>query len=321
MNKKLAILLSILIFSSLAVQPLILAEFTSVHDESGDAYAIIVVGRYAGRLQDIFPKNFQQYYTWYLNAAAKTYSMLKDSYGYTDDHIFLLVSLRDRYQIPNSFDPDWIDYPSTKEHVKLVLEKCKPGGDIWMKDDDTLVFTYINHGMDEKERNNGKYAHDTFFGFPYEFDSIKDIISYFVFRKDIEQFRLYDWELAQFCENIHSGKKIFILQPCFSGGFINDLSGINHIVCTASREDEYAAESWIEPFIQGLAGKADANGDGKISILEAYEYAARKVNEKTSTEHPLLDDNDDGVGHHYSEVGYDPTNPSYDGYVSARTYL
>lgn len=321
MNKKITILIIIYLLSSLAVQPLINAHILGLHNESGDAYAIIVVGRYAGRLQDVFPKNFQQYYTWYLNSAAMTYSMLKDTYGYADENIFLLVSLRERYLVPDSFDPDWIDYPSTKEHLKLVLDKLKPGGDIWMKDDDSLVFTYINHGMDEEEKENGKYAHDTFFGFPYEFDSIRDIISYFIFKQNVGEYRLYDWELAQYLENIHSAKKIFILQPCFSGGFVNDLSGINHIVCTASREDEYAAESWIEPFIRGLAGKADANGDDKISILEAYEYAARKVNEKTSNEHPLLDDNDDGIGHHYSDVGYDPTNPNDDGYVSARTYL
>lgn len=320
MNKKITILIIIYLLSSLAVQPLINAHILGLH-KSGDTYAIIVVGRYAGRLQDVFPKNFQQYYTWYLNSAAMTYSMLKDTYGYADENIFLLVSLRERYLVPDSFDPDWIDYPSTKTHLKLVLDKLKPGGDIWMKDDDSLVFTYINHGMDEEEKENGKYAHDTFFGFPYEFDSIRDIISYFIFKQNVGEYRLYDWELAQYLENIHSAKKIFILQPCFSGGFVNDLSGINHIVCTASREDEYAAESWIEPFIRGLAGKADANGDDKISILEAYEYAARKVNEKTSNEHPLLDDNDDGIGHHYSDVGYDPTNPNDDGYVSARTYL
>ena len=175
MNKKITILIIIYLLSSLAVQPLINAHILSLHNEPGDAYAIIVVGRYAGRLQDVLPKNFQQYYTWYLNSAAMTYSMLKDSYGYADENIFLLVSLRERYLVPDSFDPDWIDYPSTKEHLKLVLDKLKPGGDIWMKDDDSLVFTYINHGMDEEEKENGKYAHDTFFGFPYEFDSIRDL--------------------------------------------------------------------------------------------------------------------------------------------------
>jgi hypothetical protein len=321
MKKKLTIVFIIYIILSITIMPCIYANNFNGQHSSCESYAVIVVGRYAGILKHILPKNFQQYYRWYLNSAGMTYSMLKDTYGYTDDHIFLLVSLRERYDIPDSFDANWIDYPATKENLKLVLDKFKPGGEIWMKDTDTFVFTYINHGLDEKEKDNGKYAHDTFFGFPFEFESIRDILSYYIFKQNQEDYKLYDWELAEYIENIHSGKKLFILQPCYSGGFINDLSGINHIICTASRETEVAAQSWIEPFIRGLGGKADANGDEKISILEAYEYAARKVHEKTSSEHPLLDDNDDGIGHHYSEVGYDPTNPNSDGYVSARTYL
>ena len=175
--------------------------------------------------------------------------------------------------------------------------------------------------MDEDKNINGKYAHNTFFGFPYEFNNIKEMISYFIFKNNQDDYKLYDWELGEYIENIHAGKMIFILQPCYSGGFINDLTGINHIVCTSCREDEISNVGWIEPFIHGLNGKADANGDEKISILEAYEYAARIVNEKTTKEHPLVDDNDDGIGHHYIEVGYDPTNPNADGYLSGRTFL
>ena len=113
---------------------------------------------------------------------------------------------------------------------------------------------------------------------------------------------------------------IFLLQPCNSGGFINDLSVINRIICTASREDEAVTVSWIEPFIIGLKGEAEANDDGRISLLEAYDCAAIKVLEKTTDEHPLLDDNSDGIGHHFSEIGYDPSNPSYDGYLAATSF-
>lgn len=287
----------------------------------GRKYAVIVVGRYAGRLQDAFPKNFQQYYGWYLNAAGMMYSMLKDTYGYTDENIFLLTSLREQYDTPDSFNPNWIDYESNKENLKDVLSQFKPGGEIWMNINDSLIFTYINHGSDEDENDNGKYAHNTIFAFPYEFNTIQEMISYYIFKRNQGAYKLYDWELGEYLENIHAGKMIFFLQPCNSGGFINDISGINRIVCAASREDELATAGWIEIFIHGLNGKADANGDEKISILEAYEYTARRINEKTTDEHPLIDDNDDGIGHHYTEVGYDPTNPNSDGYVAARTYL
>lgn len=284
-------------------------------------YAVIVVGRYAGRFQDVLPANFQRYYGWYLNSAGMMYSLLRDTYGYTDKNIFLLVSLRERYDVPDSFDPDWIDYESNKDNLRDVLSRFKPGGDIWLKNDDSLVFTFINHGLDEDKTVNGKYAHNTFFGFPYEFKSLKELFSYYILKQNQDAYKLYDWGLGEFLENNYSGKIILFLQPCFSGGFINDVSGINRIILTASRETELATASWIEPLISGLKGSADANGDGQVSMLEAYEYAARKVQETTSDEHPLLDDNADGIGHHFTEFGYNPTLPNYDGYLAARTYL
>lgn len=312
------ILILILIVSMII--PSVIAEQKKIV-ESSEKYAVIVVGRYAGVIKHIMPKHFQQYYTWYLNAAAMTYTMLTEKYGYTDENIYLLVTLRERYSVPDSFYSDWIDAPSTKNDLKQVLDEFKPGGSIWSDADDFFFFTFIDHGIDENEKDNGKYAHDTFFGLPYEFESIHDLIQYFVLRKDQERFRVYDFELAEYIENIHAGKKVFLLQPCYSGGFINDLSGINHIICSSSKEDEAATASWIEPFIRGLNGEADANGDDLISMLEAYEFAARRVAEDTRAEHPLLDDNDDGVGHHFSDTGYDPSRPNYDGYVAARTFL
>ncbi|MBS3778070.1 MAG: hypothetical protein KGY65_05255 [Candidatus Thermoplasmatota archaeon] len=284
-------------------------------------YAVIVVGRYAGGFRELFPENFQKYYSWYLNAAGMAYSMLKDHYGYSDENIFLLASLREQFVIPDSFNPSWIDYKSNKENLKNVLYNFKPGGKFWMDGTDSLVFIYINHGSDQQKNINGKYAHNTFFGFPYEFNTIREMIRYFFFKKNPEAFKLYDWELGEYIENIHAARMLFILQPCYSGGFINELSGINHIIFTASKENEVATVSWIEPLLRGLSGKADANGDGKISLLEAYEYAARKVNEKTTDEHPLLDDNSDGIGHHFTDAGYNPCIPNSDGFFSARSYL
>jgi hypothetical protein len=310
-----------IVLPSFIVDVPVQGSYDSIDDDSGSKYAVIVVGRYAGLFKDFFPKNFQKYYTWYLNSAGTMYSLLKDTYGFTDENIFLLVTLRERYDIPDSFNPDWIDYDSNKDTLQEVLSRFKPGGDIWLQSDDALVFTYINHGGDDNKKVSGKYAHTTYFGFPYEFKSVKELISYFFLKKNQAAHKLYDWELGEFLENIYAGRVIFFLQPCFSGGFINDLSCINRIILSASRETELARASWIEPLIFGLQGTADANSDGKVSILEAYEYAARYVQERTSDEHPLLDDNADGIGHHFTEVGYNPAHPNCDGYLAARTYL
>ena len=319
MRKLIYFTIAFLLISSCFI-PCVYAQSFQNNSRYGRKYAVIVVGRYAGMLKDALPENFQKYYGWYLNAARMMYETLRDVYGYDGENIFLFVSLRNRYQLPDGFDSSWIDYDSNKQNLQNVLNKFKPGGEIWLDSNDSLLFCYIDHGADNSEID-GKYASNTFFGFPYEFDNLREIISYFVFKKDLDSYSLRDWELAEYLENIHAGRMIFLLQPCYSGGFINELSKINHIVCTSSRENEIATQSWIEPFIRGLGGRADANGDNKISILEAYEYAARKVNEETTREHPLIDDNDDGIGHHYTEVGYDPCNPNADGYLAARTYL
>jgi hypothetical protein len=290
-------------------------------NKSQQKFAVIIVGRYAGQWQDVFPDNFQKYYGWYLNAAGMMYSTLRDTYDYSDESIFLLATLRENYETPESFNPEWVDFESNKENLHDVLLSFKPGEKNWLKHQDSLLLCYINHGNDENSKKNGKYAHDTFFGFPYEFSNLHEIIRFFILKQNTNDYRLYDWEFSEFCENIYAGKMIFLLQPCNSGGFINDLSGINRIICTASREDEVATVSWIEPIIRGLRGDAEANDDGRISILEAYEYAARKVLENTMNEHPLLDDNSDGIGHHFSEVGYNPCNPNNDGYLAARSFL
>ena len=139
-----------MVFILIALTPIVInlnAQYIIKHSDNN--YAVIVVGRYAGRYQDALPKNFQKYYTWYLNSAGRTYSMLKDTYGYSDENIFLLVTIREGYTIPDSFNVDWIDYISNKDNLKYVLSQFKPGGDIWLNNNDSLVFTFINHGNDE----------------------------------------------------------------------------------------------------------------------------------------------------------------------------
>lgn len=283
-------------------------------------YAIIIVGRYGGLIRDMTSENLQQYYGWYLNAAAMLYTILLETYQYEEEHIYLFTSLRDSLEEPAIFNEQWIDYPTSKTQIHALFTEFKPGGTIWLTNNDSLLVCFINHGSDD-DRTDGEGASNTFFSLPYRFQSMKDMVTYFLFPMRNDSFRLYDWELAEYIENINAKRLIFLLQPCHSGGFINELSGVNHIICTSCRENELGMQSWIEPFIQGLSGQADGNGDLKISVLEAYEYAARKVLEHTTIEHPLLDDNDDGIGHHFSEGGYNPFTPNYDGYLAARTYL
>ena len=89
-----------------------------------------------------------------------------------------------------------------------------------------------------------------------------------------------------------------------SAPFLNKLSGPNRVVITATRSGEehnyarfgqYLAEAITDP-------QSDLDRDGEISLLEAFLAASGRLAEfyktegRLATEHPLLDDNGDGLG-------------------------
>jgi hypothetical protein len=106
-----------------------------------------------------------------------------------------------------------------------------------------------------------------------------------------------------------------------SGEFIKPLTAKGRIVVTATRSgQENNATRFTEYFIAALnATDADTDQDGHISVLEAFTYANRLTAEfytragRLATEHALLEDNGDGVGHQKVEDG--------DGLLARATYL
>jgi hypothetical protein len=73
---------------------------------------------------------------------------------------------------------------------------------------------------------------------------------------------------------------------------------------------EQNATRFPEHFIAALANPdADADKSGRVSVLEAYEFATKLVAKQfegkgtLATEHALLDDNGDGAGHQTAEAG------------------
>jgi len=89
-----------------------------------------------------------------------------------------------------------------------------------------------------------------------------------------------------------------------SGGFIAALSGPNRVIVTATKSDmERNQTRFATYFVQAYASDvADADKDGRVSVLEAFEYARREVarayesENHLLTEHAQLDDNGDHKG-------------------------
>jgi len=106
-----------------------------------------------------------------------------------------------------------------------------------------------------------------------------------------------------------------------SGEFVKSLSAKGRIVITATRSgQETNATRFTGFFIAALsATDADTDQDGHVSVLEAFVYANRLTADfytragRLATEHALLEDNGDGVGHEKAEAG--------EGLLARATYL
>ena len=89
-----------------------------------------------------------------------------------------------------------------------------------------------------------------------------------------------------------------------SGPFINALSAPGRVIITATRSgNEMNATRFGSYFAKAIADPAaDLDKDGQTSLLETYLMASRQVEQfyketgRLATEHPLLDDNGDGLG-------------------------
>ena len=90
-----------IVLTIILIQSITIPSFSS-SSEFKEKYAVIVIGRYAGKLQDALPEKFQQYYRWYHNSAGRLYTTLKEKYGFTDENIILLASIREKYEIPET---------------------------------------------------------------------------------------------------------------------------------------------------------------------------------------------------------------------------
>lgn len=91
---------------------------------------------------------------------------------------------------------------------------------------------------------------------------------------------------------------VFVNASSASGDFVATLTGPNRVVVTATRSALERNETvFAEHFSKGLVGDAaDLDKDGRLSVLEAFEYAKREVarvyesSNRLLTEHAQLSD-------------------------------
>jgi len=104
---------------------------------------------------------------------------------------------------------------------------------------------------------------------------------------------------------------IFVNSASSSGEFVKPLSAQGRIIIAATRSgNEQNATIFADNFIAGLKDEAaDADKNGRVSVLEAFTYATKltadwyKQKNRLATEHALIDDNGDGAGHEEATAG------------------
>lgn len=111
-------------------------------------------------------------------------------------------------------------------------------------------------------------------------------------------------ELASMLQPLRAQRVAIVNTASASGGFIADLAAPNRIVITATKSGMEANEAVFgRYFAEAIAGAdADTDKDGRVSLLEAFEYARREVAReyelanKLLTEHAVIDAVGDGRG-------------------------
>jgi len=132
---------------------------------------------------------------------------------------------------------------------------------------------------------------------------------------------IYDDDMADLVNQLSVAKITVVALPCFSGGLVEDLTSPTRVICAATIEEAVSwGNAFIRSFVAALHGKdeygntvnADTNQNGFISMLEAFNYAAKN---DYYDEIPQYDDNGDGVSH------TDPVPAEGDGTLGCQTHL
>jgi len=255
-------------------------------------YAVIVIGEY----------QTDQHYIWFLQAAQAMYDVLtSEIYGFSNEEIFVLLTLIEDWAEPDGFDQAIIDYEATEENIQNVLNTFKKDQQNEIPSDGLFFFTFIDHGNNDVFSLEGS-------------DSIEAK------------------ELKSYMEGIN-GRNILVLQPCMSGSFVDNLALPGRVVCTSVGPITMEG-GWIESFTRGLDGitqDSNPNGnidsrpkDNRISLEEAFFQAASHVrNDGIFGKYSRLDDNADGTGtgpYWDNSEGYDIDDLTKDGYKASRIF-
>ncbi len=201
----------------------------------------------------------------YLQELGDLHSTLLGPLQFAYDHVFVLAD-------ETAKDQALVQYRSTRENLQRV---CRDIAARSGKDD--LVFVFID--------GHGSFDRDS-----YKLNLVGP-------DPDAE-------ELAAMLYSIPARHFVVVNATSASGASLAALSGKGRIVITATKSGNERNQTHLgQYFVEALRNNsADVDKSGRVSVLEAFVYAAQKVEERYTkegalqTEHAVLDDNGDGQG-------------------------
>jgi hypothetical protein len=209
-------------------------------------------------------------------------STLREKFSYPDDHVVVLAER-----------PEPGVAAATREQVQRTLVDLVTR----LTKDDSLVVLLIGHGT-SVEGGGGEDA---------KFNLVGPDLS------------ASEW--SSLLKPL-AARLVFIDTTPVSFPFLHKLAGPGRIVITATDSSAQEFETVFgEWFVKAFAETAaDADKNGRVSMLEAFTYASAGVRRwfdernQLPTERPLLDDDGDGVGR-------EAQNPGPDGAVARNMFL
>jgi Peptidase C13 family len=182
------------------------------------------------------------------------------------------------------------------------------------------VIVFAEKPADKAQRASAEAVKQTFATLQGAIKSDSQIFVFFIghgsYTDKIAKFNLIGPDLsagdyAQMIAKLPARNVVIVNTASSSGEFIKPLSGKGRVIVTATRSGtENNATRFAGYFIDALGNnEADADKNGRVSVLEAFDYASKLTNEsyvkagKLVTEHSLIDDNGDGAGHQKAEAG------------------